>query len=302
MVDQKAIYTFTKCGVFYFSRRVPKSLLDRFDKPRVVTCLHAGSLPQARKAASALSAQLEVVWAQMRLEKLLRWKPAASLSPVMTAITRAAPLIRLLDAGALYRRLNGCRPGFFRIYFAAGRRPAVGRHSFEGNRQPGRRLGFRIASPDQEAFEGVTENVDNRVLGALRAFFKTLDDAGATVRLVENEREFTLRRDEISLARERTENATLEERTVQMTGTFYLLPAAPRFELRPNSEAEPVKGSNSIDCLASLTGGSREVRPGIIGTERTVHLRAREIQARGQEPKRSDTLLSVLEPHIEGRF
>lgn len=163
-------------------------------------------------------------------------------------------------------------------------------------------LVFRIASPDQEAFEGVTENVDNRVLGALRAFFKTLDDAGTTVRLVENEREFTLRRDEISLARERTENATLEERTVQMTGTLYRLPAARRFELHPNGEAEPVKGSISIDCLASLTGGSREVRPGIIGTERTVHLRAREIQARGQEPKRSYTLLSVLEPHIEGRF
>ncbi|PZU92809.1 MAG: integrase [Chelatococcus sp.] len=111
VVDQKAIYTFTKCGVFYFSRRVPKSLLDRFDKPRIVTCLNTRSLPQARKAASALSAQLEVVWAQMRLEKVLRCAPAASLSPVITGIAPTAPSIRLSDAGALYRRLKGVGRG-----------------------------------------------------------------------------------------------------------------------------------------------------------------------------------------------
>lgn len=101
VVNQKAKFTFTKCGVFYFSRRVLKSLLDRFDKSRIVTCLHTRSLPQARKAASALSAQLEVVWARMRLEKVLRCVPVAPRSPVMTAIAPTATSIRLSDAGAL---------------------------------------------------------------------------------------------------------------------------------------------------------------------------------------------------------
>jgi len=89
----------------------PESLLDRFDKPRIVTCLHTRSLPQARKAASALSAQLEVVWAQMRLEKVLRCVPVAPRSPVVTAIAPTATSIRLSDAGALYRRLKGAGRG-----------------------------------------------------------------------------------------------------------------------------------------------------------------------------------------------
>lgn len=72
MVDQKAIYTFKKRGVFYFSRRVPKSLQPRFDQARVVTCLHKRSLPQARKSANALASQLEMVWAQMALEGVLK--------------------------------------------------------------------------------------------------------------------------------------------------------------------------------------------------------------------------------------
>lgn len=107
MVDQKAIYTFRKCGVFYFSRRVPKSLLHRFDQPRIVTCLHTRSLSQARRSASALSAQLEMVWAQMRLEKVLRNVVISSPPPVTPSMAPVVPAARLTDAGDLYRRLKG---------------------------------------------------------------------------------------------------------------------------------------------------------------------------------------------------
>lgn len=155
---------------------------------------------------------------------------------------------------------------------------------------------FRVASPDQEAFEGVADNVDNRVLGSLRSFFKTLDDAGATVRFVEDQREFTLRRDEIELARERTEHATIVETAQTATGTLYVLPVARRFELHPLGGDEAFRGSIAPDCLANLTGGGREVRPGIIGTTQTVRLRVREIRAEGQDPKRGYTLISLQPP------
>jgi hypothetical protein len=51
---------------------------------------------------------------------------------------------------------------------------------------------YRTAAPDEAAFDSVTETVDDRLLGTLKSFFKHLDDAGATMRVVEDEREFTL--------------------------------------------------------------------------------------------------------------
>ncbi len=107
VVDQNAIYTFTKRGVFYFSRRVPKPLQPRFDKPRIVTCLHTRSPTQARKSASVLSAQLEMVWAQMRLESVLRRIPGSTASQRTQATTASESGVRLSEAGDLYRRLKG---------------------------------------------------------------------------------------------------------------------------------------------------------------------------------------------------
>jgi hypothetical protein len=70
---------------------------------------------------------------------------------------------------------------------------------------------YRTAAPDEEAFEAFTEAVDNRVLGSLKGFFRLLDEAGATVRIVEEQREFTLARDAVERARERTESLVIDE-------------------------------------------------------------------------------------------
>lgn len=107
MVDQNAIYTFRKRGVFYFSRRVPKSLQPRFDQARVVTCLHTRSLPQARKSANALASQLEMVWAQMALEGVLKRSGAPFVAATQVHRTSAEPAIKLSEAGDLYRQLKG---------------------------------------------------------------------------------------------------------------------------------------------------------------------------------------------------
>ncbi len=154
---------------------------------------------------------------------------------------------------------------------------------------------FRVASPDQETFESITEDVDSRVLGSLRSFFKILDEAGATLRIVEDRREFTLHRDEIGLARERTEDAIYDENEGGFTGAIYVLPVGRRFELHPDGGSDALKGVIAPDCLAQLTGGGTEVIPGIIGTIRSVRLRIRELKSRGQQPKKSYTLLSVLD-------
>ncbi len=154
-------------------------------------------------------------------------------------------------------------------------------------------LVFRVASPDQEMFESLAEDVDSRVLGSLRSFFKVLDDAGATMRVVEDRREFTLQREGVGLARERTESVSLIDKEGEATGTIYVLPVGRRFELHPVDGSETRKGFIAPECLDWLTRGGTEVLPGFIGTVQTVRLRMREIQARGQEPKTSHTLLSI---------
>ncbi len=154
---------------------------------------------------------------------------------------------------------------------------------------------FRVASPDQEVFESLAEGVDNRVLNSLRSFFKVLDDAGATMRIVEDRREFTLQREEVGLARERTEGVSLVETEGEATGTIYILPVGRRFELHTVGGGDALKGVVAPECLDRLTGGGTEVPPGLIGTVRGVRLRIREIRAPGQEPRKGYTLLTVQE-------
>jgi hypothetical protein len=151
---------------------------------------------------------------------------------------------------------------------------------------------YRVASPDEAAFDSATEAVDERVLGALQVFFKTLDDAGATVRLVEEQRDFTLQRDAVELARARTETLTLTEHDVTMRGTIYVLPDSRRFELHSEG-GETLKGTIAPQCLQALTDGGPEVRPGVIGSVRSVALRVREIKARGRDPRKSYLLTAV---------
>ena len=115
------------------------------------------------------------------------------------------------------------------------------------------------------------------------------------MKIVEHSREITLRREDIGLARERTENASLVEREEQRRGTIYILPASRRFELHPESGGEALRGVIAPECLQLLTGGGTEVRAGLIGTVVTVQLRRRQIQGLGRESSTGYTLLSVGE-------
>jgi hypothetical protein len=157
-------------------------------------------------------------------------------------------------------------------------------------------LVFRVSSPDEETFETLAEGIDGRVLGSLRSFFKVLDDAGATMRIVEDQREFTLQRQEVALARERAESIAFDETEGEETGTIYILPVSRRFELHPVGGGEALRGAISPDCLDHLTHGGTEVRPGLIGTVHIARLRIRHIRARGHELRKGYTLLSIEDP------
>jgi len=62
-------YTFTKRGVYYFSRRIPEDLQQHYQQLRIVRSLHTKQPKEAATAAQLLSSQLDQLWFQLRLQK-----------------------------------------------------------------------------------------------------------------------------------------------------------------------------------------------------------------------------------------
>ena len=60
-------YTFTRCGYFYFSRRVPSDLLHHYTGARIVQGLRTKSPQTAKTRALVAAAKLDERWSQLRL-------------------------------------------------------------------------------------------------------------------------------------------------------------------------------------------------------------------------------------------
>ncbi len=151
-----------------------------------------------------------------------------------------------------------------------------------------------LASPDEELFEAATEDVDNRVLASVKSFIKLIDDRGATLRVVEGSRDFSLQRDAIETASRRIEDLEIDEDTISTAGTFYLLPDSRRFELHA-TDGSILKGRIESDLASSLLDDRGEALPGIIGAVADVTLARRKITARGREPRFSYRLVSFVQ-------
>ncbi|MGI2882241.1 hypothetical protein ACRTDO_15825 [Vibrio furnissii] len=87
------------------------------------------------------------------------------------------------------------------------------------------------AQNDQEEFEHLIDSLDKRVLHSLKDFFKVLDKAKSTIRLVGDNTEFCLDANLVHRARERVEstNITEENEEISLILTGYL-PEHCRFE------------------------------------------------------------------------
>lgn len=151
----------------------------------------------------------------------------------------------------------------------------------------------RASSPDEEAFDLLTDAADGRVLGSVQSFFKLLDESGATLKLVEDEREFLLSREYIERARERTETLTISDRSEKVEGCVYLLPTSRRFELQPVDGGETLKGTVSEDALKPILSFDGNVVEGVIGKQTVVELRIREIKVANRAPRLSYYLTRI---------
>lgn len=110
----------------------------------------------------------------------------------------------------------------------------------------------KVASENERDFEEASETLDARMLISLKDFFKTLDVAQATVRLVEDVSDVSLDLAAVHRARVRVEATSIEEQDETIEGVLAgLLPDHKKFELRV-SDLESLYGSVSKEAHAQF--------------------------------------------------
>ena len=70
MVGQNPPHTYRKDGVFYYCRRIPKDLLNRYDETRIVMSLRTKSSKAAGRSAAAITSRLDDYWMSLRIADL----------------------------------------------------------------------------------------------------------------------------------------------------------------------------------------------------------------------------------------
>lgn len=148
----------------------------------------------------------------------------------------------------------------------------------------------RMAAADDALFDEASARVDNRQLGALKEFFKLLDDEGASLRVVEGERDFELTAPAVQRARQRAEALAIEDRVEILQGEVigwaeYSL----RFELRLHADRSVVTGSVANEAM------ERAIQDGLVPLHRHVRARVkvREVRLRNRAPRRTYALQSI---------
>jgi integrase len=98
-------YTYTKRGVYYFSKSVPTDLRHHYFKPRIIQSLRTKSSSQARYVSQKLASRLDDYWINLRLREveipaahLLRSIPSQNINSLLPTID---------DALDLYLRVKG---------------------------------------------------------------------------------------------------------------------------------------------------------------------------------------------------
>jgi hypothetical protein len=148
----------------------------------------------------------------------------------------------------------------------------------------------RVAAQDDMLFDEAVSEIDERQKNSLSEFFKLLDTEGATMRIVEGERDFELDQASVQRARGRVEGLQISEKTQELTGQIVgWSDVSAKFELKLHGSLDIVQGTVSRAEL------ERVETEGIETYHK--HLRAsvkvREVMAKNRAPKLSYTLMSL---------
>jgi len=154
-----------------------------------------------------------------------------------------------------------------------------------------------ITADNSTAFEEAAENLDDRTLLAIRDFLRVLDDNGATLKLVEGDRELSFDNGSLRRGRERADATVIDETIIRRAGVVFIVPDARRFEL--HSETGPVlKGivaANVIQRNGEEAHGGAVHATDIVGKRWLVELQERTVKQGSGKSRISYTLLRFVE-------
>jgi hypothetical protein len=153
-----------------------------------------------------------------------------------------------------------------------------------------------LASPSEAAFEESVADLEPRVLGAAKAFFETLDDANASLRIVERDVDYSLSTVDVHRARQRAEAMEITERDdVELTGLLRgIVPDHRKFEFT-TTEGQRLYGSVAANVAKAIDDNIQSGLNNPTGKRWRARFKVREVQARNAEPKTYYTLLGLLE-------
>jgi hypothetical protein len=153
---------------------------------------------------------------------------------------------------------------------------------------------YRASDQDTEIFDEVIADLDSRTLMSLQAFYRLLDGSDATLRLVENERDLRIDRDDVRRGRERVEAiSSISSEIIRPRGRLYVMPSSMKFELM-SPGGELMRGAVTEDSLRSLPNEEGNIGVGASGTWCNVEIEATKITLRGRAARYSYKLLRVL--------
>ena len=148
----------------------------------------------------------------------------------------------------------------------------------------------RVAAQDDMLFDEAVSEIDERQKSSLSEFFKLLDTEGATLRLVEGERDFELDSASVQRARRRVEQLQIVDRTQEFTGQIVgWTDYSAKFELRRHDTREVIQGGVVADALEKVA--TEGVEPYHKHARATV--KVREVKSRNRSVKTVYTLMSL---------
>lgn len=151
-----------------------------------------------------------------------------------------------------------------------------------------------IASVSSDTFEAAIGTVDSRTLIALKKFFDVLDSDHATVRLVDDDQEYSLQRADVTRARHRVDATEIdEEETSDIVGLLFFLPQHKTFELVRDDGGETIYGKVEPAVIRQLIAAVQGPGPGV-GRWRTI-MKIKKIQQRGRDEKVFYKLSGLIE-------
>ena len=154
----------------------------------------------------------------------------------------------------------------------------------------------KFSSDSDSEFLNFASEIDQRTVVSLRNFFKEMDEAEATLRIVEDINELRLDSAAVHRARQRAESATIEDEVVDIAGSsIHILPDHKSFEFRALS-GEVLFGKASKDAVESYLGAIA-MQVNVANSRMTAHMQVRTVYALNRGPRTTYRLRSLS---IEG--